>query len=82
MVDVHGNQTKPGTVQCFNGHDNLYTAVEVVRLAEKLGLTIAQRDGGTYWIDFLKNGQALTSVSFYQPSHAHAFLLGVAACSS
>lgn len=78
-VNIDGNPAQAGSVQCFSGHDNLLVAHTVFRLAEKLGLDIEKRDDGIQWIRFLREGKPLTNVAFYQPSHAYAFLLGVAA---
>lgn len=79
MIDIKGEKSNPSVVHIFNGYDNLLTALNVIKLAEKLGLDVSQRDDGVAWVTFSKDGKPVTNISFYQPSHAYAFLLGYGA---
>lgn len=78
MIDITGKPANKAVTQVFNAHDNLFTAIKVAELAKQLGFAIVQRDDGMEWIQFVKDGKPVTNVSFYHPSHAYAFLLGVA----
>jgi hypothetical protein len=79
MINVKGEKADDKVVHCFNAHDNLFNAVQVTQLADKLGIKLVIKDDGLQWVSFLYQGKNLTNVAFYQPSHAYAFLLGVAA---
>jgi hypothetical protein len=77
-VNIRGEKADPNTIQFFNGHESLFTAVQVMRLADKLGVKLVQDDKSN-WTAFQYQGKHLSNVNFYHPSHAYAFLLGVAA---
>lgn len=79
MVNINAEKADPGTVHCFNGNAGLFTAVRILQLADRLGLKVEERAGGTYWVAFTKAGNPIANVSFFDPAHAYAFLLGYAA---
>lgn len=70
---------EPKGVECFNAHDSLHTGVKTLELAKELGLDVQEKSGGLFWIAFVQDGKPIINMSFYHPSHAYAFLLGVKA---
>lgn len=66
------------TVKCFLGTDSFDTSVRALKLAEKLGIEVISQTGGTHWAQIKVNDQC-EKISFFQPSHAYAYLLGVEA---
>jgi hypothetical protein len=80
MIDILGRSTSPDGLQFYEGNDSLHTTVQVLRLAEELGISVVNaKNGGVYWISFERGGKPLSKISFYKASYAYAFLLGVAA---
>jgi hypothetical protein len=71
-ISAHG-------VQCFEGADSFITSIRVLELAKALGLEVKEQQAGLHWIAFVNAGETLANISFYKPSHAYAFLLGVKA---
>lgn len=66
-------------VHCFNAHDSFITSIQVLKLATELGIEVKEKVGGLEWIAFVMDGKTLANISFFHPSHAYAFLLGVKA---
>ena len=80
-INIDGDTAADSSVQLFNGNANLLTSVRVLKLAAKLGIEVkeAPSGAGCNWIAFELNGERLSNISFYDPAHAYAFLLGFAA---
>ena len=66
------------SVKGFDGANCFDTAVRAIQLAEKLGLKVVTKSGGSHWTHIQVPGVSETEViSFWDPSHAYAYILGI-----
>lgn len=62
----------------FDGADSFETSVRAVNLANKFGIEIQTKSEGLHWAHIVVDDSD-EAISFFKPSHAYAYLLGVKA---